>query len=404
MGESGAISSATDWPGWRGPTHDGIAAPGQNPPTSWNETRNVLWKTSIPGRGHSSPTVVGNRIYLSTADEEKEIQSVICFDGKTGKQVWKTDVHQGGFTSKGHKRKSHASGSVASDGKRLFINFMNHDTVWMSALDLNGKQLWQTKICSYLTHQGYGSSPFIYKSLVIVAADNKGKGGGAVAGLDRETGSIIWSNQRPKMPNYVSPVVYHVAGRDQLFMSGCEMISSFDPLTGRTLWEIPGSTTECVVTMVTDGERVFTGGGYPKNHTVAILADGSGKEAWQNTTRIYVPSMIAHQGHVYATSDSGMAICWNSATGEELWKERLGGEFFASPVLVDGRFYATNVRGNTYVFEGSPKTFKLIAENQMGYESYSSPVICGNRIYLRVAKQEADKRAEYLYCIGNVAQ
>lgn len=390
---------AGDWPGWRGPTHDGIAASGQRVPIRWDDRKNVIWKVKIPGRGHASPTVVEDRIFLPTADEKKQIEMVLCFDRKTGKEIWRKDLHQGGFTKKGHRaHKSHASGSVAWDGKRAIVNFMSGDAVYTTALDKNGKELWEKKITDYVTHQGYGSSPFIYQSLVLVSADNKG--GGCLAGLDRETGSIIWKHERPKIPNYPSPVVYNIGGKDQMLMSGCNLVTSLDPLTGKVHWEIADSTEECVVTMVTDGRRVFTGGGYPRNHTVAIEADGSGKVAWQNKTRIYVPSMIVKDGHLYATADAGMAICWDSATGEEVWKERLSGQFFASPVMLDGRIYATNRRGNTFVFEANPKGFKLLAENQLGFESYASPVICEDRIYLRVAEKEDGRRQEYLYCIG----
>lgn len=393
------VASAGDWPGWRGPTHDGIAESGQRVPVKWNEDQNVIWKVKVPGRGHASPTVAEDRIFLPTADEARQIESVLCLDRKTGKLLWRSDLHEGGFTKRGHRlHKSHASSSVAWDGKRAIINFMSGDAVYTTALDRNGKELWEKNITDYVTHQGYGSSPFIYKSLVLVSADNKG--GGCIAGLDRETGSIIWKNDRPKLPNYPSPVVYQVDGRDQLFMSGCDLVSSFDPLTGRTLWEINESTTECVVTIVTDGERVFTGGGYPRNHTVAIEADGSGKVAWHNTTRVYVPSMIVKDGHLFAIMDAGLAVCWDSATGKEKWRERLGGNFFASPVMLGNRIYATNVRGRTYVFKAEPNEFKILAENQLGYESYASPVICGNRIYLRVAKRGGGTRQEYLYCIG----
>jgi len=184
-----------------------------------------------------------------------------------------------------------------------------------------------------------------------------------------------------------------------MVMAGCNLLTSLDPLTGKKLWEVAGSTEECVVTMVTDGQRVFAGGGYPKNHTVAVLADGSGKVAWQNTARVYVPSMLAKAGHLYAVMDAGVAACWKSDTGEELWKERLGGDFFASPVMVDDRVYASNVSGKTFVFSASPKGFQVLAQNQLGDEAFASPVICDSRIYLRVAKK-GSAREEFLYCIG----
>jgi outer membrane protein assembly factor BamB len=395
-----ASISPMDWPAWRGPTRDGIAAPGQNPPVQWSETENILWKAPLPGRGHSSPTVVGNRIYLATGDRAKQSQSVLCLDRATGKIVWQTEVHSAAADSGKHSNSSAASSTVACDGERLFINFLNGGAVHTTALDLEGKILWQQKICDYVTHQGFGSSPVIHESLVLVSADHRG--GGVVAGLDKKTGRVVWSESRPKLPNYTTPSILQAGGRTQMVMAGCNLITSLDPATGKKLWEVNGSTEECVTTAVTDGERVFTGGGYPRNHTVAIVADGSGKIAWQNTARVYVPSMIVKAGHLYAVMDAGIAVCWKSDTGEELWKERLGGETFASPVMVGDRIYSSNVGGKTFVFEATPKNFKLLAENQLGDEAYASPVICGSRIYLRVAKK-GESRQEFLYCVGKPA-
>jgi hypothetical protein len=287
---------------------------------------------------------------------------------------------------------------VACDGSRLYINFLNDGAVYTSALDLDGKLVWQHKVCDFVTHQGFGSSPVLYEKLVIVSADNRG--GGVIAALNRETGDQVWSQPRPKIPNYTSPALVQACGRAQVVLAGCNLISSFDPADGKKLWELNGSTEECVVTPVTDGTRIFASGGYPKNHTVAVLADGSSRVAWQNNARVYVPSMIQKDGYLYAVMDAGLAVCWAADTGMEMWKERLGGDFFASPVMVGNRIYATNVRAKTYVFEATPKHFEMIAQNQLGDEAYASPVICGSRVYLRVATK-GDKRQEYLYCIGD---
>ena len=287
---------------------------------------------------------------------------------------------------------------MTCDGDRLFINFLNGGAVHTTALDLDGKILWQRKICEFITHQGFGSSPVLHESLVIVSADHRG--GGVIAGLDRASGKPVWSESRPKLPNYTTPAIVQAGGRTQMVLAGCNLISSLDPATGKKLWELNGSTEECVVTVVTDGTRIFASGGYPRNHTVAVLADGSGKIAWQNNARVYVPSMIQKGGHLYAVMDAGLAVCWKSDTGEELWKERLGGDFFASPVMVGNRIYASNVGGRTFVFDATPKSFKLVAQNQLGDEAYASPAICGSRIYLRVAKR-GESRQEFLYCIGN---
>ena len=153
--------------------------------------------------------------------------------------------------------------------------------------------------------------------------------------------------------------------------------------------------------MVTDGRLVFVSGGYPRNHTEAIVADGSGKIAWQNNTRVYVPSMLVHQGYLYAVTDAGMAVCWKCDTGEEQWKSRLGGTFDASLVLAGEHLFATNEAGKTFVFMADPSKFELVAENQLGEETYATPTICGSRIYLRTAFFSGEQRQEMLYCIGN---
>jgi outer membrane protein assembly factor BamB len=391
-----AVDPSTDWPAWRGPTRDGIAAPGQNPLLHWSETEGVLWRAPLPGRGHSSPTVVGDRVCLATADAEN--QFVLCLNRNTGQLVWETKVHGGQADPGHHSNSSAASSTAACDGSRLYINFLNGGAVYTSALDLDGKLVWQHKVCDFVTHQGFGSSPVLYESLVIVSADNRG--GGVIAALNRETGDQVWSQPRPKIPNYTSPAIVQACGRTQVVLAGCNLISSFDPANGRKLWELNGSTEECVVTPVTDGTRIFTSGGYPKNHTVAVVADGSSRVAWQNIARVYVPSMIQKEGYLYAVMDAGLAVCWAADTGTEMWKERLDGDFFASPVMVGNRIYATNLRAKTFVFEATPKRFELLAQNQLGDEAYASPVICGSRIYLRVAAH-VDKREEYLYCVGN---
>ena len=396
-----AAIAATDWPAWRGPTRDGLAAPGQSLPIQWSETENVLWKVPLPGRGHSSPTVVGERIYLATADPVTKSQSVLCLDRKSGKLLWQSEVHAANAESGKHGNSSAASSTVACDGERLFINFLNAGAVHTSALDLTGKVLWQRKVCDFVAHQGFASSPVLHAALVLVAADHRG--GGVIAALDQKTGAPVWSEARPKLPNYTTPAIVQAGGRTQMVLAGCNLLTSLDPLTGKKLWEVAGSTEECVVTMVTDGVRVFAGGGYPKNHTVAVLADGSGTVAWQNTARVYVPSMIVQAGHLYAVMDAGVAACWKSDTGEELWKERLGGDFFASPVRVDDRIYASNLSGKTFVFTATPKSFQILAQNQLGEEAYASPVICDSRVYLRVATK-GTARQEFLYCIGSAGK
>lgn len=388
----------SDWPWWRGLQHNGIASPNQQPPLKWSATENVIWSAPVPGRGHGSPIVAGDQVVVLAADHERKVQSVLCFDRQSGTQLWETIVHQDGLDIKNNEKSSMASASAACDGERFFANFLNGDAVFMTALDRNGKKLWQTKLSDYVNHQGFGSSPLLYKDLVIGVSDNKG--GGAIVAMNRATGDVVWKNTRPAKPNYSSPVILNTAGRDQLFMIGCDLVTSLNPLTGEAYWEVEGATTECVTTTVTDGKHIFTSGGYPKNHISAVTVDGSGKVAWENTTRSYVPSLLTRDGYLYAVMDAGIAMCWKSDTGEEVWKGRLNGTFSSSPVMVGDLIYACNEEGQTFIFQANAEKLQVVSSNSLGTSVFSTPVICGNRIYNRVAIDKDGKRQEMLYCIG----
>ena len=390
--------SDNDWPWWRGPRRDGSAGDGPLPPLTWSAEENVLWKAPVPGRGHGSPAVHGGHVYLAACDEGSGSQSVLCFDRSTGKSLWECQVHASGAMRKNAKSTG-ASTTPACDGERVFITFANQGAVIASALSREGKILWQTKISDYVIHQGYGSSPALYKSLVFVSADHSG--GGAVAALDRKTGAVIWKHERPKAPNYASPVILRADGRDQLILTGCDLVSSFDPMTGKVLWETAGATTECVTSTVTDGVHVYSSGGYPRNHLAALKADGSGKIAWETKDRVYVPSLLLSKGHLFGVLDAGTAACWASDTGKELWKSRLGGTFSSSPVLAGDRIYATNEAGETSIFEASPEKFTKVGANKLGDEALATPAICGGRIYTRVAQKIDGRRQELLYCLGS---
>lgn len=390
--------AASDWPWWRGTSRNGTADVNQNVPTKFSETENVRWKTEVPGRGYGSPTIVGNRVFLATADESVGSQSVHCFDRSNGDQLWQTVVHASGGMMKNSKS-TLASSSPACDGERVFINFPNSDTLVTSALDIDGKILWQTKISDYVVHQGYGASPAIYQDLVIVSADNKG--GGAIAGLKRTSGEIVWRRDRPRLPNYPSPILLNVAGKDQVIMVGCNQVVSYDPLTGQTNWETAGATEECVTSTVTDGQLIYTSGGYPTNHMSAIAADGSTKKVWENNERLYVPSLVIRDGYLYGVLDAGIAMCWKADSGKEMWKARLGGTFSSSPVLVGDTIFISNEAGEFFVYQANPDKFNQIAKNRLGDLVMASPAICGGQIFHRVTHVGDDgSQREMLYCIG----
>jgi outer membrane protein assembly factor BamB len=233
---------------------------------------------------------------------------------------------------------------------------------------------------------------------VFVVADHKNHG--RVAALEPATGKVLWEKERPPTPNYSSPVVWKLFGREQLILTGCDKVAALDPATGETIWEKEGATTECVTTTVTDGQRVYSSGGYPRNHIAAYRADGTGTVDWENGERVYVPSLLYSRGHLYCILDAGIAACFDAATGEEKWKQRLGGNFSASPVMIGDTILATDESGQTHVFRATPEKFEAIAVNRLGDETFASPAVCSGRIYFRVAVTSGERRQEKLVCIG----
>ena len=191
-----------------------------------------------------------------------------------------------------------------------------------------------------------------------------------------------------------------MAGKDQLLISGSEMIASYDPANGQPFWSQPCLTMATCGTVVWDDDTVYASGGYPKKETVAVKADGSGEIRWANGFKCYEQSMLIHDGHLYAVDDGGIAICWHAKSGREMWKSRLQGPVSASPVLVGDTIYASNERGTTFVFKANPQRFEAVGQNQLGEESFASATVVDNRILLRVATGSGVGRKETLYAIG----
>ena len=273
---SSFLRADDDWPQWRGRNRDGKATT-DAAPVSWSETKNVVWKAAVPGRGQSDPTVVGRHVFLTTADEKTQIQSLLCFDRQSGKPLWKTDVHKGGFEKEKHGKCSDAVSTVACDGQRAFAVFLNQKAIWVTAFDLKGKKIWQKQVSKFNSKFGYGASPLLYKSYLIVASDNQG--GGTLTALDRKSGNVVWNTQRQAAPTYSSPAVATVAGKEQLLISGADRITSYDPGTGKLAWSCQGASIQTVNTMAFAGDLVYASGGFPTKETFCIRADGSAMES-----------------------------------------------------------------------------------------------------------------------------
>lgn len=388
--------AAGDWPWWRGPTRDGTSLDGQVV-TTWSRTENVLWQAKVPGRGHSSPIVCGQRVFLTTADENAHKQYVLAFDRATGKLLWRTLIHEAEFTRKNPKN-SYASATPACDGQCVYAVFLNRDGLHVTALDREGKILWQTKAGAFESQHGYGSSPVLFKSLVIINGDSLKDC--FVAALDRKSGKVVWRTARKttgKNGSYATPLVAQLAGRPQLLLTGMSEVSSYDPETGKLIWSCAGPSEVTGCTVACSDQLVFATGGYPEKEILAIRADGTGDVTkshivWRSGKGVaYVPSPLYHEGHLYVVADGGMVSCLKAATGEPVWQERLQGGFTSSPVLVGGLLLVTNEAGKTFVLKAGPK-FQLVATNSLDESVLATPAISGGRLFLRTSS--------HLYCIG----
>ncbi len=393
------LSAERDWPWWRGPSRNGVAVGAV--PTEFGDGKNVVWKTPVPGRGHSSPIVVGDRIYLTTADEAAKVHSILIFDRASGKQLKKVDVNTGAFPARNHPKNTEATPSIACDGERIYAAFYHHDAVEAVALDLDGKVLWKQKVGAFRPTKyeyGYAPSPLLYGQTVIIAGEYDGPS--FIKALDRATGKEVWSISRPNNITFSTPVIAHVGGKDQMLISGAEKVASYNPATGKLLWETAGTTFATCGTMVWDGDIVFASGGYPKAETVAVDAT-SGKLLWKNNQKCYEQSMLAHDGYVYGYTDNGVLYCWRGTDGKEMWKQRLSGPVSASPVLAGGVIIMADEAGTFYVVRPNPEKFDAVAKNQVGNDSFASPAVCGGQLFLRVAQRDEGKRQEFLYCFGS---
>ena len=395
--QTDAQSVPTDWARWRGPTGNGIST-NQQPVTSWSETENMIWRTKVPGKGHASPIIADSKIFLATADQQAQTQSVVAFDRATGKQIWDTVVNTGGFPEKIHAKNTHASSTIALGDGLIYVVFFNNEQKRIAALDLDGEIVWQDILGDYRSPYafGIGASPIVYRSLVIVSNENMNEG--ALVAYDAKTGERKWSAPRPSI-NYSTPVVANVGGKDQLLISGINKVASYDPLTGKENWATPAKWKATCGTMVWNETTVFASGGYPGPQTLAIAADGSGKMLWEKPLKCYEQSMIVVDGFLYGITDKGVIFCFDAVDGTEKWKKRFKGPVSASPVFANDMIYFTAENAQTMVIKANPNQFEEVATNQLGTSGFASFALADNKIYARVGDKTGGYQ-EWLYCIG----
>lgn len=381
------FAAAEDWPQWRGPRLDGTSTEA-NIPTHWSPTENIRWKTPIPGKGHSSPIVWGDRVFVTTCLEDQQKRMLLCVDRVSGTVLWQKEVLKSPLEHK-NKLNSYASATPATDGKHVWVAFFQIPKIELACYDLEGNEVWRKSPGEFHSVHGFCSSPVLYHDLVILNCDQDSQAA-CIAAFDRNTGEEKWRTPRPNQTrSYCTPIICDVAGREQLMLSGSKCVASYDPLTGKQLWIMDGPTEQFVASpVVTDGV-VFITGGFPTYHLVVINPDGEGnitnsRVLWHEHGSVasYVPSPIAASDWFFVCSDGGLASCWDAKSGNQLWKHRLGQHHSASPISAGGNLYFTSDSGDTYVFKAVPK-FELVSQNPLGEEVRASPAVSHGELFIR---------------------
>ena len=397
---------AEEWPEWRGPRRDGSSQE-SGLPTKWSETENIVWKTPIPGRGHSSPIVWNDRVFVATAETGELRRILLCLDASDGRALWSRDVLVAPL-EKINNLNSHASSTPATDGKHVYVSFQDRDKMFAACYDFQGNKVWEQRPDKFFAQHGFCSSPLLYKDMVILNGDqdSRPKGPAYIVALDKATGAERWRIPRPNgVRSYVPPVVFDVAGKKQLVLSGSQCVASYDPDTGKPIWIVDGPTEQMAASLVMTEGILFVTGGFPTLHLMGIRPDGEGNvtkthvlwhEAKQPKAVAYVPSPIAYREWFFVVSDGVVGggshlTCIEAKTGKFVWMEKLGRHHSASPVLADGLLYCPDDDGITHVVKAGPK-FELVARNPLGEQCFASFAICRGRIYIRSLKS--------LWCIG----
>ncbi len=373
--------AAESWPQFRGPGGQGHAA-ATNLPTAWSETENIRWKTPVPGLGWSSPAIVGRQIWVTTAIESQGSLRAVCVDRETGEIVHDVEVFHHDDLGRIAAKNSHASPTPIVDGRHVFVHFGAHGTACLST---DGQIVWRQTL-KYDHRHGPGGSPVSWHDLLIVACD--GPDEQYLVALDKQTGQVRWRVEHHGQQAYSTPTLIKVGGVEQLVTSRGEAVIAYAPANGRELWRYRHGGHSVVPRPVAAGGLVYCCTGYWNPNLVAIRPDGSGDITDSHvefTVRRGVPhnpSPLVVDDRLYMVSDLGILTCLDAGTGREIWRERLSGNFSASPTAADGKIYLVAEDATTYVLAPGDR-FELLATNHLDGQSLASPAFVDGAIYLR---------------------
>lgn len=418
----------SNWAQWRGPDSQGISYD-KNLPTEWSETKNVLWKAELPGKGFSQPIIWGNKVFLTTDVEggpapeshkaakhmagEKEFThpdwdgvnrlhtfKTLCLDRDTGKILWEQVSYQGTTLDYRHKRGNYAAPTPVTDGKYVWAYFGSEG---LYCYDFKGKLVWKKSLGPILTMgMGVGTSPVLHENLLIMQCDEDSGKNSFITALDKKTGKEVWKTVRPIQTSWATPVIVKNAGRAELVTSGNEFLISYDPATGKELWRAGGLKSHAIATPVIGHGLAVLSSGYPSKAITAVRLGGSGNLdntdniAWKyNKGTAYVPSPILYGDYVYLMNDQGALTCLDAKTGQVVYeggRVPVNAKFYgASPVAFEDKILLTNDDGETFVIKAGPK-HEVLATNSIGEPSRTSIAIADGKLFIR-----GDK---HLFCIG----
>ena len=407
-------ASAENWQNWRGPRGDGSSTDTQLPMKWDGETgHNVSWKTPLPGTGHSSPVVWGDRIFVTSCIDDVDSRVLICLDRKSGEVVWQKEVLNAKLESK-HALNSYASSTPATDGNLVYIAFLEindeqvvapkvgkkrmiyNGKMVVAAYDFDGNEKWVVRPGKFLSAHGFCSNPVLFEDKVIINGDHDGNS--YLVALDKQTGEEIWKTpRRHQTRSYVTPIIREIENEPLMVLSGSLCVAAYDPRTGQRKWNVEGPTEQFVASMVYDGKLFFAVGGFPTHHVMAIRPNGHGDVteshvAWHETNvRCYVPSPVVVDDFLLVADDRGTANCFDTKTGKRHWQTRLGNHYSASLVTAAGLVYFLSDDGVTKILRPGTEA-DVIQENKLGEKAYASPAISDGQIFIR--------GKENLFCIA----
>jgi outer membrane protein assembly factor BamB len=340
--------------------------------------------------------VWADRIFLVSALLDTEDRVLVCWDRKSGRILWQQSVVRSPLERK-HTLNSFASSTPATDGKLVYVAFLDQQEMLVAAYDFAGRQKWQARPGVFKSQHGFCSSPVLFKDKVIVNGDHDGDS--YLVALSRETGNTLWKTPRDNHTrSYCVPIIRDLSGRTQMILSGDKCVASYDPNNGSRHWVIDGPTEQFVASIVYNERAglLFMTGGYPDHHLLAIRPDGLGNITkshivWRTTRGVsYVPSPITLGDYFLIVSDPGFGTCFEAKTGQVFWQERMG-EHHASLVSANGLAYFLSDDGVTRVVKPGPE-YHLVAQNELGDKFFASPAISQGQIFLR--------GENHLFCIG----